>query len=94
MRDEVFVRPAGGGLLLEAGQPDGPDGEAEREPRRLHNAAEVVAAPHRGADIAVVVGVMARRVPLDDLEGEPVRIFGKGPHRFEHALVRRGPARE
>ena len=94
VRDEILVCPARGRLLFETGAAYRGDREAEGDPRRLHDAEKIGAATHRCADVGVVVGVMARRVPLDDVERELVGVVRDRAHRLQQPRVCDGPARE
>ena len=94
VRGEVLVRPAGRGALLESGQPHRADRPAEVDPIRLHETDKVIGASDCRADVAVVIGVMPRRIPLDDLERQAVGILGKRADRLEKTVVRRRPPRE
>ena len=74
--DQILKGPASRGLLLEPGKADRPDSEAEADPRRLHQTQKIVGRPDRRADICVVVGIVAGRVPLDHIERELLGVFG------------------
>ena len=94
VRDEVLVGPAARGRVFERGQSDRADGQSEGDPVRLDQPEEIVFRADRRVDVGEVVGVVARRVPFDDVEHELVGVLGERTDRLEHSLVRGGPARE
>ena len=75
VRREILVRPPCRRRLLERREAERKQTETERQPARLHETDEIRGVANGRTYVGEVIGIVVRRVPLDDVERERWRVI-------------------
>src|SRR5438445_637141 len=75
VRREILVRPPCRRRLLERREAERKQTETERQPVRLYETDEVRGVANGRTYVGEVIGIVVRRVPLDDVERERWRVI-------------------